>query len=43
MNNTFTDQIPGITIFTVFMLIDAFILVKIFRNINVKPNGTFID
>ncbi len=43
MTKTFADQIPGIAIFSVFMLIDAFILVKIFRNINEKPNGTLID
>ena len=43
MTNTFYDQIPGIAIFSVFMLFDTFILVKIFNNINEKPNGTLID
>lgn len=37
MTNTFSDQIPGIAIFSVFMLIDTFILVKIFRNITDVP------
>jgi len=43
MTNTFSDQIPGIAIFTVFMLVDTFILVKIFRNINEKPDVTLMD
>jgi len=43
MTNTFTDQIPGIAIFSIFMLVDAFFLVKIFRNIIEKPNGTLLD
>jgi len=39
MTNTFSDQLPGIAIFSVFMFVDTFVLVKIFRNINEKPNG----
>jgi hypothetical protein len=37
MTNTFSDQFPGIAIFSVFMLADIFILVKIFRNISELP------
>lgn len=43
MTNTFSDQIPGIAMFAVFMLVDTFILVKIFRNINEKPKGALLD
>ena len=43
MTNIFYDQSPGIAIFSVFMLFDTFILVKIFNNINEKSNGTLID
>jgi len=42
MTNTFTDQISGIAIFSVFMLVDVFVLVKILRNINEKPNRTLL-
>lgn len=38
MTNTFSNQVPGIAIFSAFMLIDTIILIKIFRNINNKPN-----
>ena len=34
MTNTFSDQIPGIAIFSFFMIVDTLMLVKIFRNIN---------
>jgi len=34
MTNTLSDQIPGISVFSVFMLFDGFILVKILRNIH---------
>ena len=34
MTNTYSDQIPGIAIFSVFMIVDTLILFKIFRNIN---------
>ena len=37
MTNTFTGQVPGFAIFSFFMLIDVFILVKIFKSINENP------
>ena len=43
MTNTFSDQLPGIAIFTVFMFVDTIILLKIFRNINEKPNRKLLD
>jgi len=43
MTNTFSDQLSGIAIFSVFMFVDTFILVKIFKNINEKPKGKFLD
>jgi hypothetical protein len=43
MTNTLSDQLPGIAIFSVFMFVDTFFLVKIFKNINEKPNGKFLD
>jgi len=43
MTNTFSDQLPGIAVFSVFMFVDTFILLKIFKNINEKPNGKFSD
>jgi len=39
MTNTFSDQIPGISIFSFFMLFDGFILAKIFKNIQEMPAG----
>ena len=39
MTNTFSDQLPGIAVFSVFMFIDTFILVKIFRSINETSTG----
>jgi hypothetical protein len=38
MTSTLSDQIPGISIFSVFMLFDGFILVKILSNIHEMPS-----